>query len=266
MQSPPRFNVLGVLVSATNYAEATNRVIEAANSGENFSASALAVHAVMESQSDPFLRSKLNDLDLATPDGQPVRWALEWLHGTRLSDRVYGPFLMLRICEAAAAEGLPVFLFGSTEAILAGLRSGLLLRFPRLKIAGTQASRFREVSSEEAENDAATIRASGARIVFCGLGCPRQEHWAHAMKPKLDLPIVAVGAAFALWAGERDMAPGWMQRGGLEWLFRLAQEPRRLAFRYFIYNPRYAFGVFRQKISPHFCQAPRTEVAPRYFG
>jgi exopolysaccharide biosynthesis WecB/TagA/CpsF family protein len=173
---------------------------------------------------------------------------------------------MLRVCEAAAAEGLPVFLFGSTDATLVALQGELTRRFPALKIAGARASRFREVGAAEADADAAAIRASGARLVFCGLGCPRQEHWVHAMRPRLDLPLVAVGAAFALWAGERPMAPGWMQRAGLEWLYRLAQEPRRLAFRYLVYNPWFVAAVLRQKISATAYPAEGREVPPRHFG
>jgi N-acetylglucosaminyldiphosphoundecaprenol N-acetyl-beta-D-mannosaminyltransferase len=266
VSSLPSFNVLGVRVAVTDYARASQRVIEAAQRGEKFAASALAVHAVMEARRDAGFRARLNSLDLAVPDGQPVRWALGVLHGQHLADRVYGPLLMLRICADAAEAGLPVFLFGSTASTLDRLQASLRDRFPGLIIAGARASRFREIGADEADADAAAIRASGARLVFCGLGCPRQEYWVHAMRPRLDVPLIAVGAAFALWAGERAMAPGWMQRAGLEWLFRLAQEPRRLAHRYFVYNPWFIAALLRQKFSPDAYPVVSDPAPPRFFG
>lgn len=246
----PRFNLLGVQVHAVDYARATAEIMRAATGRRALAATALAVHGVMTGCIDDDQRARLDQLDLVMPDGQPVRWALNWLHGTRLTDRVYGPFLTLRLCAEAAATGLPVFLFGSTAEVLAKLSAGLLARTPGLRIAGMQPSRFRIATEREWAEDVRTIRASGARIVFCGLGCPRQEAWAHAMRKQLDLPIVAVGAAFPLWAGVQPMAPAWMQRRGLEWLFRLSREPRRLAHRYFTYNPRFALGVLRQRLKP----------------
>ncbi|MCP5529661.1 MAG: WecB/TagA/CpsF family glycosyltransferase [Opitutaceae bacterium] len=264
--SPTRHNILGTLISAVDYAQATAAIIEEAKSRTAFAASALAVHALGEARANPDYQRKLNALDLATPDGQPVRWALNWLHHAGLRDRVYGPFLMRDVCHAAARENLPVFLFGSTERTLAKLTETLNMWDPRLIIAGTQPSRFRRISAEEAAGDAATIIASGARIVFCGLGCPRQEHWAHAMKPLLPMPTIAVGAAFALWAGEKSMAPAWMQRGGLEWIYRFSQEPSRLWHRYLVHNPRFALGVLAQKIRKEQRPADVQPAEPEYWG
>lgn len=258
----PRLNVLGVRVHAVDYARATAEIVRAAEERRAFAATALAVHGVMTGRVDPDQRARLDRLDLVTPDGQPVRWALNWLHGAGLADRVYGPLLTLRVCAAAAAAGLPVFLFGSTAEVLAKLAAGLVARTPGLRIAGRQASRFRIATAREWDDDVRAIRASGARIVFCGLGCPRQEAWAHAMRRQLDLPIVAVGAAFPLWAGVQPMAPAWMQRAGLEWLFRLGREPRRLAHRYLTYNPRFAAGVMRQKLQPDAYPIPDTAYEP----
>lgn len=261
-----RHNVLGTLVSAVDYAQATQAIIDAAKNQTSFAASALAVHALGEARKAPAYQRKLNSLNLATPDGQPVRWALNGLHHTGLRDRVYGPFLMREVCLAAARENLPVFLFGSTENTLVKLTNTLKAWDSRLVIAGTQPSRFRRITEEEATNDADAIIASGARIAFCGLGCPRQEHWVHAMKPLLPMPLLAVGAAFALWAGEKSMAPAWMQRRGLEWLYRFGQEPGRLWYRYLVHNPRYAFGVLAQKIGLSKPIADATPVEPEYWG
>lgn len=263
---PTRHNIFGTLVSAADYAGATKCLIQAAHERRPLAASALAVHALGEARSDPDFQRKLNSLDLATPDGQPVRWALNWLHGTRLRDRVYGPFLMREVCLAAAREELPVFLFGAPKNTLAKLVTALRAWDDRLVIAGTKPSRFRRITAAEAEGDAREIIASGARLVFCGLGCPRQEHWVHAMKPLLPMPALAVGAAFALWAGERKMAPIAMQRAGLEWLYRFTQEPGRLWSRYLLHNPSFALGILAQKTGLAKFDPAMGDASPEYWG
>lgn len=266
-QSPPtRHNVLGVGVSRITLAEAVGRIVDAARRGAPLGASALAVHAIMEAQGDPAYRARLNTLDLALPDGQPVRWALNLLHAAQLSERVYGPFVMRETCAAAAREGLPVFLFGSSPQTLGKLASNLQAAHRGLKIAGVQASRFRRATEAEAKGDARRISESGARIVFCGLGCPRQEAWVHAMRPLVARPLVAVGAAFALWAGERAMAPAWMQRNGFEWLYRLGQEPGRLAGRYLVQGPGYVARVGLQRLGSHPHGIEPVPAAPEYWG
>lgn len=248
MAVPARQLILGVGVHPVNYAQATEAVLAAARERRAFAATALAVHGVMTGVDDPDQRVRLNRLDLVTPDGQPVRWSLNWLHGANLSDRVYGPFLMLRLCERAAAEKLSIYLYGSDSAMLAALGEGLTRRFPGLRIAGVRPSRFRRATEAEWAEDVAAIRSAAADLVFCGLGCPRQETWVYEMREHLNCPLIAVGAAFAFWSGRQPMAPAWMQRAGLEWLYRLSREPRRLAGRYLILNPRFAWGVLRQKL------------------
>ncbi len=257
MAIPGRHHLLGVHVHATDYASATGHIVDAARENRPLAVTALAVHGVMTGRTDGDQCARLNQLDLVTPDGQPVRWALNWLHHTALKDRVYGPFLMLHVCERAAKEGLSVYLFGGDAAMLQALSSFLTSRFPQLRIAGAQPSRFRRATDAEWNNDVETLRASGADIVFCGLGCPRQEVWVHEMRSELNRPLIAVGAAFAFWSGRQRMAPAWMQRSGLEWLFRLLREPRRLACRYLIYNPWFVAALLRQKIFP-----PKTPAAP----
>jgi exopolysaccharide biosynthesis WecB/TagA/CpsF family protein len=239
-------SVLGVRVSAVDYDAVVGRVIEAGRAGRPLAVSALAVHGVMTGVLDPAHRRRLNEFDLLVPDGQPVRWALNALHRVRLGERVYGPTLMLRVCERAAAEGLPVFLYGSTEEMLAGLRENLLRRFPGLRIAGAMPSRFRRLTESERDETVRAIRASGAAITFVGLGCPRQEVWAFEMRQALSMPVLAVGAAFAFHAGRLPQAPGWLQSRGLEWLYRLVQEPSRLWRRYLLLNPLYLTMLFFQ--------------------
>jgi len=262
----PRHDVLGVGISATTLSDAAQHIVLTARAGLPLSVSALAVHAVMEAQSSDDYRRRLNTLDIATPDGQPVRWALNFLHGTKLRQRVYGPFLMREVCSAAAAERLPVYLFGSDASTLSRLSANLSSAHKGLEIAGVRASRFRRASEAEAREDAAAISDSGARIVFCGLGCPRQESWVHAMKPLISAPLIGVGAAFALWAGERSMAPAWMQDHGLEWLFRLGQEPKRLAGRYLVQGPGFFGAVAAQKLGLRSPGADPSPVKPEYWG
>lgn len=232
-------NVLGVRVDAVDYEAAVNKIITAARQQKPLSVSALAVHGVMTGVLDETHRYRLNHLDLVCPDGQPVRWALNLLYKTGLPDRVTGPFLMLRICERAAQEGLPIYLYGSRPAVLESLSNNLLTRFPKLIIAGSQPSRFRQVSVEEKKEIIEEIRKSGAVMTFVGLGCPRQEVWVYEYCQHLSMPTMAVGAAFDFHAGNLSQAPEILQKWGLEWFYRLMQEPTRLWKRYVFLNPLY---------------------------
>lgn len=241
-----RFPILGVNVSAIDYEAATARVVAAAEQRQPLAVSALAVHGVMVARDDETMRRRINGLDIVTPDGQPVRWALGWLHGERLPDRVYGPNLMLAVLRAAAERGLSVYLYGSQPSTLLALRARLQATIPGLEIAGAQPSFFRRLTPEEQAEVRRSIRESGASIVFVGLGCPRQEVWAFENARALGLPVLAVGAAYDFHAGTVPQAPSYLQKRGLEWLFRLIQEPRRLWRRYLILNPRYLWNVGKQ--------------------
>ncbi|MBB5233870.1 WecB/TagA/CpsF family glycosyltransferase [Deinococcus budaensis] len=238
--------VLGVNVHAVDYDYAVHAIMEAARQQRPFAVSALAVHGVMTGFQDPEHARRLNGLDLVVPDGQPVRWALGWLYGQKLPDRVYGPELTLRTAEALAKEGLSVYLYGSQPPVLARFAADLQRRFPGLRIAGMEASKFRRTTLPEREEIAARIRESGADAVFVGLGCPRQEVWAFEYRDLLSRPILAVGAAFDFHAGTLAQAPRFMQDRGLEWLFRLSQEPGRLWRRYVLLNPLFLANLLLQ--------------------
>lgn len=259
-------NLLGVNISAVNYAGAVEQIIAAAKSGRRCTTTALAVHGVMTGVNDPEHRHRLNSLDLVVPDGQPVRWGINLLHRCQLPDRVYGPNLMLETCRAAAAEQIPIFLFGATEETLQLLKNRLCDQFPGLQIAGTLASKFRRLESEKERDEMIRIiRESGAKITFAGIGCPRQEVWAFEMGDLLDMPILAVGAAFAFHAGQLSQAPSWMQRLGLEWLYRFACEPKRLWQRYVLLNPAYLTFLGLQflrwkRFDPDSAPQPKTEL------
>jgi exopolysaccharide biosynthesis WecB/TagA/CpsF family protein len=231
--------VLGVPIQACDLPAAAERVMAAARGREPLGVACLAVHGVMTAVRDDAYRARLASLELTLPDGQPVRWALNRLHGCGLAERVYGPRLMLEVCRLAAAEGLPIYLFGSTSETLGKLERALRERYPSLTIAGRQPSRFRGLNAAEQRADRARIAESGARLVFVGLGCPRQEIWVYENRKELAVPCLAVGAAFDFIAGAQAQATAWMQRRGLEWLFRLAHEPRRLWRRYVLLNPAF---------------------------
>lgn len=240
-------SVLGVDVSVIDYEAAVARIMAAASEGKGLSVSALAVHGVMTGALDTTHKYRLNRLDIVAPDGQPVRWALRLLHGEKLADRVYGPALTRHICATAAARGLPIYLFGSRQDVLEAWRARLSKELPQLVVAGYEASRFRQLTDTEADELNARIKASGARVVFVGLGCPRQEVFVFEHAKALQMPVLAVGAAFNFEAGMKE-APDWMQRAGLEWLFRLALEPRRLWRRYLLLNPLYCMLIAAQKL------------------
>jgi N-acetylglucosaminyldiphosphoundecaprenol N-acetyl-beta-D-mannosaminyltransferase len=239
-------NVIGILIDAVDYEASVQFILRAARERRPAAVSALAVHGVMTGVLDPAHKFRLNHFDLLVPDGQPVRWVLNWLHRTELDDRVYGPNLTLKVCERAAFEGLPIYLYGSTAEILAALRKSLQERFPEIRIAGSEPSKFRRLTGEEKAEIAERIVGSGAAITLVGLGCPRQETFAYEFRDALSMPVLAVGAAFPFIAGQLAQAPAWMQDRGLEWLFRLCAEPKRLWRRYLYLNPAYLFLVALQ--------------------
>lgn len=239
-------NILGVLVDAFDYDSAVERILTAARQRRGFGVTATAVHGVVMGWRDKIHRHRLNHLDLVTPDGQPLRWFLNFAYSARLVDRVYGPTLMLKVCEAAAWERLPIFLYGGEARTVRALAENLQAKFPALEIAGAEPGRFRPLSFDERAALIGRIRQSGARIVFVGLGCPRQEIFVYEMRHAVSLPLIAVGAAFDYHSGLKQEPPPWMQRAGLQWLHRLAHDPRRLWRRYLVLNAIFSATILLQ--------------------
>lgn len=230
--------ILGVRIDRTSYAAATDQIVAWARAGESRTVCAANVHVVMEAHDSPGLRADLAATDLVTPDGMPVVWYLRALGHPQ--ERVYGPDLMLSVCGAAARAGLPIALFGTTPATLAALEDRLVQRFPALKVAWREAPPMGPWDPQEDRRVAAEVAASGARLLFVGLGCPRQERWVASQRGRLPAVMLAVGAAFDFHSGRVRQAPAFLQDHGLEWAFRLAMDPRRLAGRYLRHNPRFA--------------------------
>ena len=233
---PRKHNILGVGISATTYNELLEVLIDAAKARRAACVSHLAVHGLVTASGDRELWGILNDFECVAPDGMPVKIALNVLYKTQLPDRVYGPEFTLRVCERAAAEGIGVYLYGSYPNVVTALREKMLERYPQLRVVGCEPSIFRPLTEAEDKDLVYRINASGAGVIFLGLGCPLQEKFAHEHKDKIKAVEVCVGAAFDFHSGNKKMAPAWMQRHSLEWLFRLLQEPRRLGCRYFVTN------------------------------
>jgi N-acetylglucosaminyldiphosphoundecaprenol N-acetyl-beta-D-mannosaminyltransferase len=234
----------------TDYDEVLTWVEGMVAAGARGSLSPAAVHLVMRAHEDQGVRAAVRATTLVVPDGQPLVWALRLL-GERGATRVYGPELMARCCERAAAAATPVYLYGGrSEEALVELAVALRKRFPGLVVAGGYSPPFRELSEDEEDAVASRIERSGAKIVWVGIGQPRQELWMARMRPRLSAPLlIAVGAAFDFHAGLVPQAPSWMGRWGLEWSYRLAREPRRLWRRYARYNPRFVAAFARQLIA-----------------
>jgi exopolysaccharide biosynthesis WecB/TagA/CpsF family protein len=233
---PAKVDLFGIGVSATDYQEAVEATMSSAKGRSSGVVSCHAVHAVVTASTDADLKEKVNTFEMITPDGQPVRWALNLLYRAKLRDRVYGPELTLRLCERAAAEGVSVYLYGGSPEVIEKLQVRLREHFPGLQIAGYESPPFRALTPAEDAEMVERINSSGAGLVFIGLGCPKQDVFAYEHRDKIRAVQVCVGAAFDFHAGVKPMAPAWMQRNGLEWLYRLLQEPNRLWRRYLVTN------------------------------
>ncbi len=239
--------VLGVPLAVTDYERTLDWIDAAVQLGAREYLCVAAVHTVMESRDDAALREAVDGAAFTVPDGQPLAWALRKL-GHDIDARVYGPELMARACARAERSGQRFYLYGGRDdRSLAQLAANLLGRHPGLQLAGGFSPPFRELSDAELDEVAARINAARPDVVWVGIGVPKQEKWMAAMRERLDAPVlVGVGAAFDFHAGLIPQAPAWMQRRGLEWLFRLLQEPRRLWKRYARHNPRFVAGFARQ--------------------
>lgn len=236
---PPTVNVLGVGVSAINMAIAVAAIEGWIARRERHYVTITGVHGIMECQDDAELRAIHNRAGLVTPDGMPLVW-LSWLNGRAHVDRVYGPDLMLALCERSCERGYRHFFYGGNDGVAAQLRDRLVARYPSLKVAGIYTPPFRPLTKEEDEAVIARINASGADLVWVGLSTPKQERWMAAHLGRVHATaMIGVGAAFDFHAGLKPQAPHWMQRAGLEWLFRTVCEPRRLGTRYLKNNPRF---------------------------
>ena len=225
-------------VNATSYVAAAKMVVDWAGNAESRYVCIANVHVLMEAYDSPDFRSVLNHADLVTPDGVPLVWLMR-LKGERAQQRVYGPTLMLCVLEAAAQHGVPVGFYGGRPDVLRSLVKRMQERFDGLNAAFAVSPPFAAMSNKEDADLVEQINRSGIRILFVGLGCPKQEIWMAQHRGRVNAVMLGVGAAFDFHAGVKPQAPPWMQGIGLEWLFRLSTEPGRLWKRYLYHNPRF---------------------------
>jgi len=239
MNSRPQHKfILRMRVDATSYEHTARRIVNWARSRESRYVCLANVHMVMESYDDPAFRRIVNDADLVTPDGMPLVWCLRLL-GISRATRVCGPELTPFVCARAAEERIPVGFYGGHPQVLDRLANNLQKRFPNLDIAYSWSPPFRPLAHAEDNLAVQMINESGARILFVGLGCPKQERWMNEHKGVVQAVMLGVGAAFDFVAGTKRQAPKFVRQAGLEWLFRLLTEPRRLWRRYLLHNPRF---------------------------
>jgi N-acetylglucosaminyldiphosphoundecaprenol N-acetyl-beta-D-mannosaminyltransferase len=258
---PVKRAIFGIDVSVTNYAELTEAIVRAARERRAACIESLSVHGLMTATNDPQFRQTLEQFDAVAPDGQPVRFALNVLHRANLTDRVRATDLTLRVCERAAAECIKIYLFGGNPDVVEALRQELERRFDRLQIVGSEPGIYRPLSPLEEQALVDRINRSGAAIVLLGLGCPRQELFAARHRTQIRAVQLCVGASFDFISGKQSMAPLWMQRIGLEWLFRLMQEPRRLWKRYLDTNSRFIVRFIAAVIDQRRRRGPTRIVA-----
>ncbi len=243
--------VLGVPIDSVSFSGAQDRVLAWGHCRESRFVVLANVHVVVTASRDPEFGAVVAAADMATPDGAPVAWLLGKLVSAA-QDRVNGPDLTWALLGLCEREQLPVYFFGSSRETLVRLAEHITAAFPALPVAGFEAPPFRPLTEQEDADVVERINASGAGLVFVGLGCPKQECWMHAHRGRVNAVMLGVGAAFDFHAGTVSRAPAWMRDHGLEWLHRLISEPGRLWKRYLVTNTLFVIGAIRQLAAQRF--------------
>ncbi len=237
--------IISIQLYITSYEDALARIAKWVEKNESRYVCAANVHMAMEAYDSKEFEQVVNQADLITPDGMPLVWLMRLL-GAPKQQRVYGPDLAIYAVALAEKKGIPVGLYGGTQKTLDSFCAVLKTRFPAIHIPYVYSPPFRELTSEEDRKIIQDINNSGARILLVGLGCPKQERWMSVHRGEIPVVMLGVGAAFEIHSGLKNQAPGWMQRIGLEWFFRLVQEPKRLWRRYLYHNPRFLMLACQQ--------------------
>jgi N-acetylglucosaminyldiphosphoundecaprenol N-acetyl-beta-D-mannosaminyltransferase len=240
--------ILGTYITPITYDRTCALINHWQSNNESLYICAANVHMVMEAHDSPTYQQVINEADLVTSDGMPLVWMLRLL-GYPHQERVYGPTLTEKLLQKASEESIPIGFFGSTPEVLRILVTNVKKEYPKVDIVYAYSPPFKRISDEEDLEITKRINLSGARILFIGLGCPKQEYWMHAHRGKVQAVMLGVGAAFDFLARTKPQAPLWIQKIGLEWLFRLLTEPKRLWKRYFINNPRFIFLALKQLLT-----------------
>jgi N-acetylglucosaminyldiphosphoundecaprenol N-acetyl-beta-D-mannosaminyltransferase len=243
-----RQQIINFEISTGKYSSFISDILALAKQRSSSNVCVANVHMFIEAYQDKNFINVVNDADIVTPDGRPLAWGLRLLHGIK-QERVAGSDLLPDILEQMMMQGLSAYFYGGSEDLLERTGSYLKNAYPDLKIAGLHSPPFRQLSREEEQEVVNTINNSGASVVFVVLGCPKQEKWMASMKGRINAVMIGIGGALPLLVGLYKRAPRWMQANGLEWVFRLFQEPRRLFKRYAVTNPLFLYLIFREYVS-----------------
>lgn len=227
--------VISLDITLSSYQDALDAIAQSAKRHQHGTVCFANVHMTVEAVKNPHFAQQVNSADWVVADGVPLTWAIQALYGQR-QERITGLDFLPDLLQRAAQTGLSVFFYGSTPEVLEATVSTCRQNYPGLIIAGVHSPPFRELTPEEDDDVVQLITASGAQLVFVALGCPRQEAWVNRMRNRIPAILLAIGGALPVLAGQFNRAPRWMQQAGMEWFFRLAQEPRRLFRRYFVTN------------------------------
>lgn len=239
------------MVSTGSFDAMSDDIISLAVSGQSANVCVANVHMLVEAHQDASFATVVNSANIVTPDGMPLIWAMRLLYGIK-NDRVAGMDLLPRLLTTAIDKNISVFFYGGSQKMLDATSAYIQKAYPALKVAGLYSPPFRALTKEEDESVIEMINSSGARLIFVVLGCPKQEKWMDAMKGKINATMVGVGGALPVLVGEQKRAPQWMQKNGLEWLYRLIQEPGRLWKRYFYTNAVFILLLIKEKIKTLF--------------
>ncbi len=236
----PKKRIISIDISSGTYKEFVSAILNYAANKTSSYVCVANVHMVVEAYESPEFAALVNNADLVTPDGMPIAKAMNTLYGYE-QDRVDGMSLLPVLLEEASAKNLSVYFYGGSQATLDATKDYIGIHYPNLTVAGMYSPPFRPLTSSENEEIANNIIASGANIVFAVLGCPKQEKWMASMRGKIPAVMLGIGGALPVLAGQQKRAPEWMQKNSLEWLYRLAQEPKRLFKRYFKTNTMFIY-------------------------
>lgn len=246
--------IVGTRVNPVDYLFVVDAIVKWSLQRESRYICAANVHMLMEAYDSSEYKQIVNSADLIVPDGMPIVWLMRF-KGQKMQQRIYGPALMLYILEAAAKKNIPIGLYGGKPEVLNILNTRIRQQYPRINIVYSFSPPFRGLSEREKYSIIHDIDKAGVRILFVGLGCPKQEIWMGENRGRIQTVMIGVGAAFDFHAGIKPQAPKWMQKIGLEWLFRLITEPRRLWWRYLYHNPRFTWlallDLIEWKFSKH---------------
>lgn len=239
--------VLKLNISLGSYTDILNEIASLSKSGSSANVCFANVHMLVESYLNPSFNSIINNANLVVADGLPLTWALRFVNGIK-QERIAGMDMLPDLLRMADSKNLPVYFYGGTQKMLEETEECVRKRFPGIPIAGMFSPPFRPLNEKEKFDVAERIRNSGAKIVFVSLGCPKQEKWMAEMKNEINAVMVGIGGALPVLIGWQKRAPMWMERNGLEWLFRLYQEPKRLFRRYAFTNTIFLYLLVKETI------------------